>query len=127
MTFVSPVELSVIFVFKHCHTLVANHRSSFARRTTNTMILLQFSSILRSFLLEYNFFFQFLRCFTSKPGYFIELFLLLLLQDDAIRNLFSAKTMREFSAQSLLTFLVYNSSSWFVLKVHILINLVTCP
>lgn len=28
------------------------------------------------------------------------------MQDDAIRNLFSAKTIHEYSAQSLLTFLV---------------------
>ena len=34
----------------------------------------------------------------------------LLWQDDAIRNLFSAKTIHEFSAQSLLTYLVIHFS-----------------
>lgn len=33
-------------------------------------------------------------------------FLFDMLQDDAIRNLFSAKTFHEYSAQSLITFLV---------------------
>lgn len=36
-----------------------------------------------------------------KPNFFFGM-----LQDDAIRNLFSAKTFHEYSAQSLLTFLV---------------------
>ena len=39
-----------------------------------------------------------------------------LAQDDAIRNLFSAKTIHEFSAQSLLTFLVGSFFSDFVSK-----------
>lgn len=53
---------------------------------------------------------------SSKISFFLSSFLCWLkcdafaiwLQDDAIRNLFSAKTIHEFSAQSLLTFLVFH-------------------
>lgn len=45
-------------------------------------------------------------CFRGFPSFD---WWLLCLQDDAIRNLFSAKTAHEYSAQSLLTFLVHLS------------------
>lgn len=42
-----------------------------------------------------------------------------LLQDDAIRNLFSANTIHEFSAQSLLTFLVLHSIHLLILILRV--------
>lgn len=77
--------------------------SSTAVRTRNTMILRLSSSILR-------FFGSFEICpFLWNASRLASLYFnrfILLSQDDAIRNLFSAKTIHEFSTQSLLTFLV---------------------
>lgn len=74
------------------------------------MILLLFSSIHR-FLnwISLNFFTCFFTLLFSAHRLLIGDTFFLLFQDDAIRNLFSAKTMHEFSARSLLTFLVLHS------------------
>lgn len=91
-----------IFHIFFCLTIVISVYSFTVPRIENTMIWQQSSSIHRCptntlwFVQERNFF------------NFVLLFhiLIFLWQDDAIRNLFSANTFHEYSAQSLVIFLV---------------------
>ena len=91
----------------HVLILIFSIFSFIAARIMNTMTLQLYSSILRFFFIFGNLILSF-TWLHQHGASMVSVYwnLSLLVQDDAIRNLFSAKTIHEYSAQSLLTFLV---------------------